>query len=49
MHYRTDVIYLDQSGDPWLYFISPDGTGRIFFDTWKEAHEQTGLVNIRLI
>jgi hypothetical protein len=46
--WATDRIYaeFDAQHDYWLYFTSPDGTGRIFFDTVEEAQEQTGLTSV---
>ena len=50
MNYRTDVIYLEEypvgSGHGELYFTSPDGVGRVFFDSLEEAKEQTGLTRV---
>lgn len=52
MNYRTDVIYCEFNVTPitgheyWLYFTSPDGVGRIFFDTVEEAKDQTGLKSV---
>lgn len=50
MNYRTDVIYAEGysvgSATQWLYFTSPDGVGRIFFDTVEEANKQTGLTSV---
>jgi hypothetical protein len=44
--WSTDRIYAEPEGDGWLYFTSPDGVGRIFFDTVEEAKEQTGLTSV---
>lgn len=52
MNYRTNVIYAEldvhavTGEEHWLYFHSPDGVGRIYHDTVKEAKEQTGLVSV---
>ena len=51
MDYRTDVIYCEQDVQPagyttWLYFTSPDGVGRIFFDSLAKAKEETGLQSV---
>jgi hypothetical protein len=50
--WSTDRIYAEldvhavTGEEHWLYFTSPDGVGRIFFDTVEEAHEQTGLTSV---
>jgi hypothetical protein len=50
MTYRTDVIYREayaMGGDfGYLHFMSPDGVGRIFFDSVEEAKKQTGLTRV---
>lgn len=52
MNYRTDVIYCEQDVHPltgdtaWLYFTSPDGVGRIFFNCLSDAQEETGLQSV---
>lgn len=52
MTYRTDVIYCELDLDTrtgaatWLYFMSPDGVGRIFFKTKHEAMSETGLTSV---
>lgn len=39
---RPDVIYrvLDEAGD--MFFVSPDGEGRFWYDTLAEAQAQHG-------
>ena len=52
MTYRTDAIYVEVdvhsiTGETnWLFFHSPDGTGRIYHDTLEEAKDQTGLTKV---
>lgn len=48
MNYRTDVIYhwTSPDNDDELFFVSPDGTGAIYFDSTYDAVEQTGITNI---
>lgn len=40
---RTDRIYIyeDRSGED-VIFTTPDGEGRVFWDTIKEAKDNTG-------
>jgi hypothetical protein len=37
---QVDVIYLVQSGEA---FYSPDGEGRVWFDTLEDALAETGI------
>lgn len=37
---QLDTIYRTPRG---LYFFTPDGEGRIWFDSLKEAREDTGI------
>jgi DNA topoisomerase IB len=45
---KTDVIYhwISIDADDELFYFSPDGEGRIFFDTLKEAQEDTGISKV---
>jgi hypothetical protein len=51
MDYRTDVIYhwVSPDGDDEMYFFSPDGVGRVFFDTLSEAKEAIGHMYVTII
>lgn len=40
--YQTDTIYV-YSDD--TVFVTPDGIGRVFYDTEEEAEEETGIDN----
>jgi len=42
---NTDTIYVE--GD--LIFFTPDGVGKIFFDSIEEAKSQTGIERVVLI
>lgn len=39
MELQTDTIYTD--GDTFMF--SPDGVGRVFFDSLAQAQDETGL------
>lgn len=45
---KTDVIYhwIGLDADDELFYFSPDGEGRIFFDTLTQAQEDTGLTKV---
>lgn len=45
---KTTVIYhfVGMDADDELFYFSPDGEGRVFFDTLKEAQEETGLTKV---
>ena len=49
--FSTDVIYhwISEDSDDEMYFFTPDGEGFIFFDTRKEAEEQTGLTTVTIV
>lgn len=36
---NTDTIYVEGS----LIFFTPDGVGKVFFDSIEEAKDQTGI------
>jgi hypothetical protein len=44
-NYGTNAIYIAAHGDDdgEDYFFSPDGIGKVYFDTLEEAKEETGL------
>lgn len=46
---KTDVIYVTpgaEQGAEGLVFFSPDGKGRVWYDTVNEAKEETGLTKV---
>lgn len=48
-YWETDAIYADWSDkeyDEVSWFFSPDGIGRIWFDTLEEAKSETGLTKV---
>jgi hypothetical protein len=43
------VIYVTpgaENGEPESVFFTPDGLGRIWFDTVEEAHRETGIAKV---
>ena len=49
---KTDTIYVlpgAEFGDPESVFFTPDGEGRIWFDTLTEAIEQTGITSVEYL
>jgi len=42
----TDRIYTYEENGQWFYFFSPDGVGRIWYDTLAETKEQSGLTSV---
>lgn len=52
--YRTDAIYAEGDMDwllgraayDYLYFHSPDGTGKVYHENLEQAKEATGLSDV---
>jgi hypothetical protein len=46
--YKTNVVYhwTSPDNDDELFFVSPDGLGRVFYASTYEAVFQTGITNI---
>lgn len=48
-YWELDVIYesyLKEEGDELSWFFSPDGIGRVFYDTLEEAQADTGIEKV---
>lgn len=44
--YNTEAIYSTNNGGGYSYFFSPDGIGRVWFESLEEAKDQTGLEKV---
>lgn len=49
--FSPGVIYhwVSEDNDDEMYFFTDDGEGFVYFDTRKEAIEQTGLTRVTLV